>query len=196
MRIVQPRQCRDKQFRDLRYHHQNQQKKKEYHLRPVTTNTSSRCERSTAGVTCACPSNSRTRKLLTPPTSKPEGKTPPTPDVYTFGPGFRSACFDRKFRFKSGFNPAVTRSPETIPCSRLPSTEAATLQFSSETKRTTEMLSLTVVVFPTRPSSVTTGISVSTPSRFPRLIVTVRHQVDESRVTISAAINLKTERSR
>src|SRR5206468_12589581 len=150
--------------RILSHPDQEYQKKKECHLRPVTTNTSSRCERSTAGVTCACPSNSRTRKLLTTPTSKPEGKTPPTPDVYTFGPGFRSACFDRKFRFKSGFNPAVTRSPETIPCSRLPSTEAATLQFSSETKRTTEMLSLTVVVFPTRPSSVTTGISVSTPS--------------------------------
>src|SRR6266446_7334559 len=194
--VVEPGQRRDEKFCNLRDQDKYQQKKKEYHFRPVTTNTSSRCERSTAGVSWACPSNSRTRKLLTTPTSKPEGKTPPTPEVYTFCPGFKSACFDRKFKFKSGFNPAVTRSPETIPCSRLPSTEEATLQFSSETKRTTEMLSLTVVVFPIKPSSVTTGMSVSIPSCLPRLIVTVRHQVDESCVTTSAAINLKTERSR
>ena len=54
------------------------------------------------------------------------------------------------------------------------------------------MLSLTVVVFPTSPSSVTTGMSLSIPSCLPRLIVTVRHQVDESRATISAGTNLKT----
>src|SRR5258707_14062863 len=188
MCVIEPRQCGDEKLRNLRHQHQEQQKKKEYHLRPVTTNTSSRCERSTAGVSCACPSNSRTRKLFTTPMSSPDGKTPPTPEVYTFCPGFKSACFDRKFKFKSGFNPAVTRSPETIPCSRLPSTEEATLQFSSETKRTTEMLSLTVVVFPIKPSSVTTGMSVSIPSCLPRLSVTVRHQADESRVTTSAAI--------
>src|SRR5439155_7632455 len=81
MRIVEPGQRRDEKLRNLRNQHQDQQDKKEYHFRPVTTKTSSRCERSTAGVSCACPSNSRTRKVLTTPMSKPEGKTPPTPDV-------------------------------------------------------------------------------------------------------------------
>src|SRR5246127_1484704 len=52
------------------------------------------------------------------------------------------------------------------------------------------------VDLPTRPSSVTTGMSLSTRSSLPRLIVTVCHQVEESRVTISAGTNLKTERSR
>src|SRR4030095_14810325 len=79
--VVKPWQHRNEQFGNLRRQHQNQQNKKEYHLRPVTTNTSSKCERSTAGVICACPSNSRTRKLFTTPISKPDGKTPPTPDV-------------------------------------------------------------------------------------------------------------------
>src|SRR5205085_7903959 len=51
------------------------------HFLPVTTKTSSRCERSTAGVTRAWLSSSRTRKLWIVPTSNPEGKTPPTPDV-------------------------------------------------------------------------------------------------------------------
>src|SRR5207253_3073445 len=78
----------DKKFCYLSDHDDYQQKKKEYHFRPVTTNTSSRCERSTAGVSWACPSNSRTRKLFTRPISSPEGKTPPTPEVYTFCPGF------------------------------------------------------------------------------------------------------------
>ena len=35
-------------------------------------------------------------------------------------------------------SPVVTRSPDTIPCSRLPSTFAATRQFSSEISNTTE----------------------------------------------------------
>src|SRR5438477_11796265 len=81
MRVVEPGQRRDEKLRNLRNQHQHHQKKEEYHFRPVTTNTSSRCERSTAGVSCACPSNSRTRKVFTTPMSKPEGKTPPTPEV-------------------------------------------------------------------------------------------------------------------
>ena len=52
------------------------------------------------------------------------------------------------------------------PLLRVPSTVAATRQFSSETRRTIEMLSLTVVVFPTSPSSVTTGMSLSMRSCF------------------------------
>ena len=48
------------------------------------------------------------------------------------------------------------------------------------------MLALTVVVFPTSPSSVTTGMSLSIPSCLPRLMVRVRHQVEESRATTSA----------
>ena len=48
------------------------------------------------------------------------------------------------------------------------------------------MVSPTVVVLPTKPSSVTTAMSVSMRSCRPRLIVTVRHQEEASRVTISA----------
>src|SRR6266581_3766334 len=65
MRVVKPGQDWDEEFRNLGNYYQNQQQKKKDHLRPVTTNTSSKCERSTAGVNCACPSSSRTRKLLT-----------------------------------------------------------------------------------------------------------------------------------
>ena len=90
----------------------------------------------------------------------------------------------------------ATRSPVTIPCSRVPSTLAATRQFSSETSKTTAIFALTVVVRPTRPSSVRTGISGAIPSSSPRLIVTVRHQVEESRETISAGTSRKSERSR
>jgi D-sedoheptulose 7-phosphate isomerase len=50
------------------------------------------------------------------------------------------------------------------------------------------MFALTVVVRPTRPSSVSTGISGARPSSSPRLIVTVRHQVEESRDTTSAGL--------
>src|ERR1700676_1760149 len=79
--VVQHRQRRNEELGDLRDQYEHQQYKKENHFRPVTTNTSSRCDISTAGASCACPSNSRTRKLLTVPTSKPDGKTPPTPEV-------------------------------------------------------------------------------------------------------------------
>src|ERR1043166_628092 len=81
MRVVEPGQRRDEKFRDLRDEDESEENKKEDHFRPVTTKTSSKCDRSTAGVSCACPSSSRTRKLFTTPISKPEGKTPPTPDV-------------------------------------------------------------------------------------------------------------------
>src|SRR5207248_9603907 len=99
-------------------------------------------------------------------------------------------------RTKTRRKPEVTPQPETNHCHQHPSTEAPTRQFSSEPNKTSEMLQLTVVIFPTRPSAVTTGISISMPSLLPRLIVTVRHQVEESRATISAAINLNTERCR
>jgi tRNA(Ile2) C34 agmatinyltransferase TiaS len=69
-------------------------------------------------------------------------------------------------------------------------------QLSSEINKTTEIVSLTVVVFPTSPTSVTTGMSVSMASLLPRLMVTVRHQLEESRAITSAATNLKTDRSR
>src|SRR6266404_7375268 len=77
VRVIHPIQRRNKKFRDLRDHHQNQKYTKENHFRPVTTNTSSKCERSTAGATLAWPSSSRTLKLFTVPRNKPEGKTPP-----------------------------------------------------------------------------------------------------------------------
>ena len=58
------------------------------------------------------------------------------------------------------------------------------------------MLSLTVVVLPTSPF-IGHHRHVAFDAVFlPRLIVTVRHQVDESRATISAGTSLKTERSR
>src|SRR5689334_22815304 len=195
MRVRHPIERRNEKLRDLRDEHEHHQNQEENHLRPTTTKTSSNLVRSTAGTSCACPSNSRTRNSLTFPISNPGGKTPPTPEVYAFCPGCRLACFDKKFRFRSGLCPA-TRSPVTIPCSRVPSTLAATRQFSSETKRTTVMLALTVVVFPTNPSSVTTGMSLSMPSCLPRLMVRVRHQVEESRATTSAGTNLNTARSR
>src|SRR5205823_9881356 len=79
--VIHPIKRRNKEFRNLRDQDKNKQNKKENHFRPVTTNTSSRCDSSTAGVSCACPSSSRTRKVFTTPISKPEGNTPPTPEV-------------------------------------------------------------------------------------------------------------------
>src|SRR6266481_5069763 len=105
VRVVEPRQRRDEKFRDLRNEDENQQNKKEDHFRPVTTKTSSRCDKSTVGVSCACPSSSRTRKGLTAPINKPGGKTPPTPEVEAFCHGFKSAFFEKKLRFKKGVNP-------------------------------------------------------------------------------------------
>src|ERR1700730_12917047 len=78
VRIVHPRERRNKKFCDLRDQDKHQQYKKENHFRPITTKTSSKCDMSTAGASCACPSSSRTRKLFTVPVSRPDGKTPPT----------------------------------------------------------------------------------------------------------------------
>src|SRR5690242_20945251 len=79
--VVHPIQRRNEKLRDLGDDQQNEQYDKENHFRPVTTNTSSKWESSTAGASLACPSSARTLKLFTVPISKPDGKTPPTPDV-------------------------------------------------------------------------------------------------------------------
>src|SRR5207244_4681380 len=81
VRIVHPIDWRNVKLRNLCDQHQDHQNEEENHFRPVTTKTSSRCDKSTAGVSCACPSSSRKRKVFTTPISKPEGNTPPTPDV-------------------------------------------------------------------------------------------------------------------
>src|SRR6267378_4274771 len=196
MCVVHPVERRNKKLRDLCRENEKHQDDEENHLRPVTTKTSSSFDKSTAGFSCAWPSSSRTRKLFTAPPNRPAGNTPPTPEVSTFCPGCKFACLERKLRSSNGVTVPITRSPVTIPCSRVPSTFAATRQFSSDTNNTMLMARLTVVVFPTKPSSVTTGMSGSMPSPFPRLIVTVRHQVEESRVTTSAGTNLNAARSR
>src|SRR4029077_19085144 len=117
MRVRHPIQRRNEEFRDLRDKDKNHQNTKENHLRPTTTNTSSIFVKSTAGVSCACPSNSRTRNSLTAPISSPGGNTPPTPEVSALWTACKFACFDRKFKFNNGATPPVTRSPVTMPCS-------------------------------------------------------------------------------
>src|SRR6059058_338920 len=78
VRVIHPIERWNKVLRDLRHQHEHEQYSKENHLRPVTTKTSSRCERSTAGASFACPSSARILKSFTVPMNKPEGKTPPT----------------------------------------------------------------------------------------------------------------------
>src|SRR5205085_10903807 len=81
MSVVHPVQRRNKKLHNLRHKHQTHQDEEKNHLRPVTTKTSSSFDKSTAGFSCAWPSSSRTRKLLTIPSNSPGGNTPPTPEV-------------------------------------------------------------------------------------------------------------------
>ena len=83
-----------------------------------------------------------------------------------------------------------------IPCSRVPSILAAMRQVSSVIRTTMASFFETVVVFPTTPRSVTTGISASTPSSNPRLTRIVFHQVEDSLEMMRAGMSLKLERSR
>src|SRR5438046_7785287 len=79
MRVRHPIDWRNEKFRDLGDKDETHQNTEENHLRPTTTNTSSSFVKSTAGVSCACPSNSRTRNSLTAPIKRPGGNTPPLP---------------------------------------------------------------------------------------------------------------------
>src|SRR5438477_13114209 len=81
MRVIHPIERRNKKLRDLGHENEKHQNHEENHFRPVTTKTSSSFDKSTAGLSCAWPSSSRTRKLLTVPTNSPGGNTPPTPEV-------------------------------------------------------------------------------------------------------------------
>src|SRR6266404_3442652 len=81
MGVVHPIERWNKKLHNLRHKNETHQNEEENHLRPVTTKTSSSFDKSTAGFSCAWPSSSRTRKLLTVPTNRPGGNTPPTPEV-------------------------------------------------------------------------------------------------------------------
>ena len=80
----------------------------------------------------------------------------------------------------------------------MPSTEPATLQFSSEISNTTAECVSVFTTFPTRPSGVTTAeaLSTSMPSPDPLSMTTVLHQFDGLRPMTRAGMSVKGELSR